>query len=90
MKYKTQKQFIYKISSALLIVTSAAHTIEVRVVASGDAQLEMGVAARKADLLADALGKSVHVRLIEGEAPSKNVNTAPRTFVEIPGNGKQE
>lgn len=73
-----------------VMVTSAANTIEVRVVASGDAQLELGFAVQKADLLAETLGKSVRVRLSEDAVNAENVNTAPSVLVEIPGNGKQE
>jgi len=73
-----------------VIVTSTENVIQVRVVASVDAQLEIGFAAQKADLLEDALGKSIRVRLVEGEASAENANPAPRTLIEIPRNGKPE
>lgn len=60
-----------------VVVKSTARTIEIRVAASGDAQLEMGFAAQKADLLTETLGKAVRLRLAEDEGDSENVNTAP-------------
>lgn len=54
------------------IVKVTARTIEIRVVASGDAQLEIAFANQKADLLAEGLRRAVRVRLIEGEPPAVN------------------
>jgi len=68
-----------------VIVMLAANATEVRVVASGEAQLEIGFAAQKADLLEETLGKSVRVRLVEGGSNAENVNPAPRALIEIPG-----